>query len=104
MYGLGVTYKRGVEQAFLHDEMLGVPWVRCAMTLAEFQRLKTCLSVDIRGERENGQRNIASNRHVTKIGVLLDMFKERCLKVFSPGENLSKCQRPTRAIASCDSC
>lgn len=59
------------------------------MTLAEFQRLKTCLSVDIRGDRENDQHNIASNRHVTKIGVLLDMFKERCLKVFSAGENLS---------------
>ena len=89
VYGLGVTYKRGVEQAFSHDEMLGVPWVRRAMTLAEFQRLKTFLSSDVRAEGENDQHNIASNRHVTKIGVLLDMFKERCLKAFSPSENLS---------------
>lgn len=89
MYGLGVTYKRGVEQAFSHDELLGGPWVRRAMRLAEFQRLKTFLSVDIRGEGENDQHNIDSNRIVTKIGVLLDMFKERCLKVFSLGENLS---------------
>ena len=88
-YGLGVTYKRGIQDAFSDDWLIGVPWVQRVMSFGKFQRLKNSLSVDIPRERNVGHVDPISNRDISKIGVLMEKFKKRCLHVYQPKAELS---------------
>jgi carbohydrate-selective porin OprB len=42
-YGLGVAYKRGIQDAFSDDWLIGVPWVRRVVSFGKFQRLKNSM-------------------------------------------------------------
>ena len=66
-YGLGVAYKRGIQDAFSDDWLIGVPWVQRVMSFGKFQRLKNSLSVDIPRERNVGHVDPISNRDISKI-------------------------------------
>ena len=88
-YGLGVTYKRGIQDAFSDDWLIGVPWVQRVMSFGKFQRLKNSLSVDIPRERHVEHVDPISNSGVSKIGVLMEKFKKRCLNVYQPKAELS---------------
>jgi len=59
------------------------------MSFGKFQRLKNSLSVDIPRERNVEHVDPISNSGVSKIGVLMEKFKKRCLNVYQPKAELS---------------
>jgi hypothetical protein len=89
LYGLGVTYKRGMESAFSKHDKLGVEWIKGVMTLTKFQRIKACVSTQLLGSNRQTSTQVPSNLHVPKIGTLLEKFRARCKSVYQPGQNLS---------------
>lgn len=89
IYGLGITYKRGMESAFSNNDKLGVGWIKDVMSLSKFQRIKTCISTEDLWSNRTTSGNIPSNLHVPKIGALLEKFRHRCKSVYQPGQNLA---------------
>jgi len=81
VYGLGVSYKRGINSAFSSSWLMGVPWVSKLMSCTEFKRIKSNLSCDVKNIDKVYPGGVGSNRDIAKIGVLLEMFRERCKQV-----------------------
>ena len=88
LYGLGVTYERGMESAFSNDDKLGVAWIKGVMTLTKFQRIKACVSTQMLLSNRQASTQVPSNLHVPKIGALLEKFRDRSKSVYQPGQNL----------------
>ena len=89
VYGLGASYKRGISSAFSSSWLMGVPWVSKVMSCTEFKRIKSNLSCEVRNIDKVYPGGVGSNRDIAKIGVFLEMFRERCRQVYQPGEHLS---------------
>ena len=57
---------------------MGVPWVSKVMSCTEFKRIKSNLSYEVRNIDKVYPGGVGSNRDIAKIGVFLEMFRERC--------------------------
>lgn len=59
------------------------------MSRTEFKRIKSNLSCEVKNIDKMYPGGVGSNRDIAKIGVFLEMFRERCRQVYQPGEHLS---------------